>query len=772
MSELLNLGGSWRLCYAPEECLQPQTPREVLDAGWQEVEALVPGNVELDLVRAGLVQDPFYGANCYDFRKYEFYNWWFFKTFIVPPYAGDSGLYLRFEGIDTYADIWLDDQLVAKTANMLISHDVDITSIAEPGQKMTLAVHIHSTVNRARQEPFPVGIASWSPWGQEMAVVRKPPHSFGWDISARLLSAGLWKEVCLVEKPPERLTEVYYYTLSAGAGRAELGVRYRFCSNRASLAGYTVEVDGKCGTQVFHHEGAAWFTGGHLEFTVENPQLWWPRGYGAPALYEMVFTLKRDGQVVDTRTERFGIRTVQVVRDYSGTDQGEFLVKVNGTPVLVKGTNWVFLDCLHSRDAERLTRAHEAMVDLNCNTVRLWGGNVYESDRFYDLCDETGILVWQDFCFACCVYPQHQAFFDEVEREAAQVLIRLRNHPCMFVWSADNEVDAMYFERRQTLPHARYNAISREVLPRAVAMHDPYRDYIPSSPYVPEERDSIFDVPEQHTWGNRDYFKCDFYKNSTSHFTGEIGYPGSPSVSSIKRFLPPEELSVACSHSEAWTAHSTDYLPAGRRPFDRIALVVRHVEVLFGSVPEDFGDFVLASQISQAEAFKYFIERTRLKKWRTTGILWWNLLEGWPQFSEALVDYYFEKKIAYHYVRRVQQPICLIMDEPAEWEYPLVISNDSNTDAMVRYCVKDGESGEIYAEGEVLSRANENNQLMALTAVTGQKKLFLLEWEIGGQRFGNHYTAGYAPMDLAQYRRWLAEIERLERPFSAEQCCK
>jgi len=422
-----------------------------------------------------------------------------------------------------------------------------------------------------------------------------------------------------------------------------------------------------------------------MEIDIPDPLLWNPTGYGEPNLYKVTFELLKDGRTIDTREERVGIRKVEIEKCYGGTDAGEFMFKVNGTRIFVKGTNWVFLDCMHSRDLQRLPRTHELLTDIGCNMVRMWGGNIYENDAFYDLCDEKGILIWQDFGMACAIYSQYDDFADVIGKEAAKTIIRLRNHASLAMWAGDNEVDQIYLAAGQKLPHARYNRISREVLPRAVAMHDPYREYTASSPYIPENL-TDYAVPEQHNWGPRDYFKSDFYKNSSAHFISETGYHGCPSEATLREFIPEGELWPFSEQSLAWAMHSTENIWADRRDYDRNVLMFNQVRTLFEKIPGDIRSFIQASQISQAEAVKFFIENSRIQKWRRSGILWWNLIDGWPQTSDAVVDYFYRKKLAYYYIKRVQQPLLMLIGESDAWAHRVVLSNDGSKTFM--YAIK------------------------------------------------------------------------------------
>jgi beta-mannosidase len=271
-------------------------------------------------------------------------------------------------------------------------------------------------------------------------------------------------------------------------------------------------------------------------------------------------------------------------------------------------------------------------------------------------------------------------------------------------------------------------------------------------------------LPEQHLWGPRDYYKSRFYNESTAHFASEIGYHGCPNVSSIKKFISPD-CWWPYQGNVQWRIHATDCSINPGAAAYRVKLMADQVKELFGFEPATLETFALASQISQAEAKKYFIELFRLAKWRRTGIIWWNLLDGWPQFSDAVVDYYFTKKLAYHYIKRVQQPLCIMVDEPENWHCRVVAGNDTLTEKRGTYRVWDSDSGETLLGGGFTAIANQNTHLGNIPVSHGEHRLFLIEWEIGTAKYGNHYLFGKLPFSYEQYAAWLNKIACLPEPF-------
>jgi beta-mannosidase len=783
----------WLLYHFEEGAIPVTCPEDLTAAGLTPIPAAVPGNVELDLERAGQIPDPFYAANIMALRPLETHEWWYVREFVPPTLpTGAVGCDLVFEGLDALATVWLNGVEVGRADNMLIAHRFDVTAVLRPGETNTLAVRIGSAVNAAQRFRYDAASMSWE--GREEGLfIRKAPHVWGWDIMPRAVSAGIWRSVYLEPRPPDAIEQLYFWTESVNAEGAVLGVRYQFRTAVRSLApGLALRVRGvtEDGLHRFERLQPVEFFAGGFRVSAPGARLWWPHGYGDPVLYLVKVELLHDGQVIAETTERIGIRTVELQRtevaappvaqraaadgaarlDVPPDPAGHFRFVVNGEPIMVKGSNWVPLDAYHSRDAGRVAQALDLFADLGCNMVRCWGGNVYEDHAFFDRCDELGLLVWQDFAFACCRYPQTEDFLGQVRREAEAVVEKLRNHPSLALWCGDNEVDQAFISAGLSPEH---NRLTREVLLQVAHRCDPFRTYIPSSPYISpaaaREPEPYAAAPEQHLWGPRGYYKGAFYTDHRAGFIGEIGYHGCPNVSSIRRFIAPDAL-WPWQDNPQWQAHAVyHWLSPETMQRDRIALMANQVRELFGEVPDDLQDFAFASQIVQAEAKKFFIEATRMRKWRTSGILWWNVLDGWPQFSDAVVDYYFGVKLAYHYIRRVQQPVAVMIGEPGPGKYlPVVVGNDSRADADVRFTVRDADSRATLAEGALRIPANQNWQVARIRAYASDQRLFLIEWESGDERFGNHYLIGSPPFSLARYRAWLPAIAALVRPFDAE----
>jgi beta-mannosidase len=789
----ISLDGDWRLAYLKEGKIAHPDGLAATDLDC--VPARVPGNVELDLVRAGIIPDPFYADNVRRLRPLEFYEWWYTREFEIPKHAAGEHWDLVFAGLDTLATVWVNGVEVGHAANMLIEHRFDVTGVLKPGETNHIAVRLGSALNYARRFHYDA-VAVGAEQREEGLFIRKAPHVWGWDIMPRVVSAGIWRPVWLEPRSANAIEQLYYWTAHVTADGALLGVHFQFRTDLPTPDGLALRFHGRCGEHSFEYEWPVEFIAGRCQIPVPGARLWWPKGYGDPNLYTVRATLVQGDEVLAERVDRIGIRKLVVDRtemagavwsppaaagDTARIDTppdlaSHFVFYVNDEPIMVKGSNWVPLDALHSRDAERVEEAVELFDDLGCNMIRCWGGNVYEDHAFFDLCDQRGILVWQDFAYACSRYPQTDTFLAQVREEAQAVVEKLRNHPSLALWCGDNEIDVMY-QGVKLSPEQ--NRLTREVIPQVVHRCDPYRHYVPSSPYVPPSVADAFGehqawrhAPEQHLWGPRGYYKGPFYMQHSAHFIGEIGYHGCPNVSSIRRFISPEKLWPWVDNDE-WQVHSVYHWQHKAIARDRIQLMANQVRELFGVIPDNLDEFALASQITQAEAKKFFIESTRLRKWHTSGILWWNVIDGWPQFSDAIVDYYMGKKLAYHYIWRVQRPISVIVGEPGPGKYlPLVVSNDTRCPAEVRCRVWDADSDETVVEGTFTVPANQNWQVGRIRTYASDQRLYLIEWDVGGHQVGNHYLAGSPPFSLQRYQGWLPAIAALARPFDPDQVAR
>jgi beta-mannosidase len=747
----LSLNGTWQMFHTEQE-LSITTWEGFLAAPAKQLPATVPGNFELDLFAAGEIADPFVGMTMKELYALETHHVWYAREFEVELVEHQTP-FIKFDASDCYARYYLNGSLVGESDNALVDHEFPIGHLLKEGRN-ELIVHFRPAYLEAKKFDYPAGLEAFST-NFESLHVRKAPHSYGWDIMPRALSAGLWRDVSIIWKPIERLEELYLETLLLTDERAQLRLFYR--GHFASLdAIYEVEVIGK-GTQTsFHQRERVFFEAGQLVFFADNPQLWWPRGRGEAHLYDVTVHLFKNGEEIDSSQFKHGIRSVALERTSTTNEkgEGEFCFWVNGEKIFILGNNHVPLDAYHSRDLSHTRPYFDMLEELGCNMLRCWGGNVYESDLFYDLCDEKGILVWQDFAMACAAYPQDEEFQTKFAQEATKVVKRLRQHACIALWAGDNECDSSGHRRRRATDNPNRNIVTRQTLPGVLYQHDPGREYLPSSPYIDEEgyKTTLGYLPEQHPWGPRDYYKNEYYSQTLCHFASEMGYHGCPSPESIRKFTTPEN--VWPPQNDEWLLHASSPYPGYDQYDYRVPLMAKQIFDVFGTKPESLEEFSRQSQFVQAEAKKFFIELFRTAKWRRTGIIWWNLRDGWPQTSDAVVDYYNTKKLAFEYIKRAQQPLLITFCEPQNGNLELVACNDQRHDLSLTYRVWNVTTGAVVQTGTACAAGDAVTLLMNVPYDDKEQCFYAIEWESALGVAKNHYLAGKPPFSPQQYSEW------------------
>ncbi|MDR1600180.1 MAG: hypothetical protein LBS11_10000 [Oscillospiraceae bacterium] len=763
----IRLNGEYRLLYTDEQ----ENP-EGFD-GARSVMAVVPGNVEIDLARSGELPDIFFGKNVQLLKPYEFYKWRYERSFDAPAPLRGERAFLRFEGVDCVASYFLNGEMFAKSENALVEHRFDVTGLLRQGSN-DLAVELRSPMLRAAEYQLDADCDAMTT-NKESLRIRKAPSCYGWDIMPRTLSAGLWRGVSLEIEGENEITQLYLAaaSISEDGREARIVCVFGAKTNAPRFEGLSLRLtgtlNGGTASDTFSYERRLYFTRDRMEFTIDNPKLWYPNGYGDANVYTVKAEMLLHGEALCEKTTTLGVRVVELNRaDIIDATGGSFQFIINGQPVFCKGSNWVPADAMHSRDASRYADMLELWTDTGSNILRCWGGSVYEDHAFYEECDRRGIMVWQDFSMACGHYPRDEAFQAVLRDEAEKVTRKLREHPSIILWSGDNECDGG--------PDPDANVLTRQVLPDVLRRLDPFRPYLPSSPYMStavarlaREKGVSPEVlmPETHLWGPRDYFKSSFYTRANGYFTSETGYHGCNSIRSIKSFISPDKLWPWRDNDE-WAVHAAEMDGLGGPYSHRIKLMADQIHELFGIDPDNLEDFALASQISQAEAKKFFIELPRVKKWRRTGVIWWNMIDGWPQFSDAVVSYDFVKKLAYYYIKRSQRPLCLMISEPQDWHVRLVAGNDTLRPREGSCRVWDADTNETLYMGNFSAKANESTRVARIRVSHGEHRLFLIEWESDGVKGYNHYVLGSPPWSFERYKGWLGKIAALDGSFDAQ----
>ena len=768
----LSLDGEWRLDYfpQPDDGAVRQLP---LPVPFKTVKAAVPGNCELDLVNAGELPPPELGMNVLKLRPYEGYQWLYSKTFAKPEIAAGQRAMLRFEGIDTLADIFLNGKKIGETSNMLIPHEFNVTKLLKDGENK-LEVLIRSVMCEAQY--MTIGELGYS-MGDSLADAepfRKAGHMGGWDIFPRAFVSGLWRGVSIEVQSPVRIDQTAWIVRAVGVStrRADLMVTCRVQAPFRHIGNgnikYTISRNGKA-VKEFTRRFDTYQN--FASFFVENVDLWWPRGMGEPALYDASIEVIGDnGETLAKHSEKIGFRTVKLEReDVYGPDRpGQFLFRINGEPCYVRGSNWVPLDSFHGRDGQFLKSTLEMFAELNCNMVRVWGGGVYEPDEFFDFCDANGLMVWQDFMTGCSVFPQNDEYAKATEEEVRTIVLKYRNRASIVLWSGNNENDCAFRWKLGALARDPNNErSSRSTIPNVLYEFDVTRPYLPSSPYEsPDVVAKKAKSSEMHLWGARAYYKVPYYTNSPCWFASEMGYHGMPNRALLEKVMSKDAVypwkgkpaKFEKDHrklewNDEWLLRASN--PLLRRDNSLIRrndLMTNQIRIMFGGVDTDLDTFIEQSQTVQAEAMKTFCELFRSRKFtRFNGLVWWNVRDGWPQLSDAVVDYYGGKKPAYYALKAVQQDqLAMLRDDHSAWAV-----NDTRRPVKGHATYRDKVSGKILLDCDYEIAANSKTQL-GTVPFSGQG-LIEIEYQVEGKSYRNHFLYGEPPFKWAEVKEWMKD---------------
>lgn len=624
------------------------------------VPAEVPGTVHTDLLRAGLINDPYLDDNETKLRWMHDVDWRYQTTLTLPAAAPRERVDLVLDGVDTVSSISLGGRELGKTANMHRSYRFDIRPEADDSER-NLAVDLRSATAYAEELRELLGDRPSAYHPVPFNFVRKMACSFGWDWGPDLRTAGLWKDVRIERWSVARLAEVRpLVTVAAdGTGHVEAHITIEH-SGLEDARELTVKasVHGQTSTAII----AAGTNAAVVSLDVPDAPLWWPAGYGEQPLSSLQVELfdASAPTLLDSWERRVGFRNVEV--DTSPDDIGTaFTVKINGKAVFVKGANWIPDDHFLTRiTRSRLDRRLDQALGANLNLLRIWGGGIYETEDFYDACDERGILVWQDFLLACAAYPEESPLWEELEAEARENVVRLASHPSLVIWNGGNENVWGHEDwgwKEELAGRSWGDRYAHELLAGIVAELDPTRPYCDNSPYSPGQKPEDIhpndpDHGTHHQWEVWNRIDYSAYRNDVPRFCSEFGFQGPPTWRTLTDFVhasdggplvnadDPKEDPVFLIHQKADDGNGK--LDRGLAP---------HL-----GVPENFEDWHWATQLNQARAVRYAIEHYRSWWPRTAGAIVWQLNDCWPVTSWAAVDSQERPKPLWHGLRQANAP--------------------------------------------------------------------------------------------------------------------
>lgn len=635
----IDLNGEWEVCAVDTYATLPAHAQRTL--AWMS--AVVPGTIHTDLLRHGIIPDPYYRMNENEVQWVENVQWKYRRTFDVDAsILKERWIVLVADGLDTYAAILLNGKKIGSADNMFVHHRFDIKRYVKAGNN-TIEILFDSPVARSKaleRKHGKLQVALES----HRVYVRKAQYSFSWDWGPKLTTSGIWKAISIEawSGPILRNPVVRTVGLKKKSATIELSVEIENCTAPMQV---TAKIEG----EYFSSEIVKRATSSTLRFrmVIDHPNIWWPNGYGAQPLYSATLSaVDHKGNSTTVKTT-FGIRTVELLQE-KDKEGKSFVIVVNGEKIFCKGADWIpsdnFLPRIPDSTYERLlTMARDA----NMNMIRVWGGGIYEQDRFYDLCDRLGLLVWQDFMFACGEYPQTAWFLNSVRDEAAQAVIRLRNHPSLALWCGNNECEWLFCTENpeKTADDMIGAVIFKRLLPDVVGKYDGTRPYWRSSPFGSGFPNGESDG-NHHQWQVWSFWK-DFheYEKTNARFVTEFGFQAPATLPTW----------VECTE------------PGDRHPQHRV--IEHHNKQVEGQerlfrfqaahyvVGRDFSDFVYRGQLVQANALKSAVEHWRRRKFNTAGALFWQLNDCWPVSSWAVIDSALRPKAAYYYAKRFFAPV-------------------------------------------------------------------------------------------------------------------
>ena len=675
--------------------------RKLGDEEWSP--ATVPGCNFLDLLSAGAIEDPFYRDNETKLQWIEEADWEYTLRFHVSENVLERDCVdLVFEGLNVYADVFLNGVHLRSTDNMFREYRTACKTLIREGEN-ELRILFHSPITRTRPLEQENGFSypaenDASP--EKLSVfTRKAPYQYGWDWGPRFVTSGVWRPVYLESYDRARILSVRHAidTLNEDEALVEFVVEI----DVQESGFFTLSTN--CTEQgVDAAETTADLALGQnqlrLKIRIPNPDLWWPQGMGDQPLYTFAIALTHDDVSVSEQSLRIGLRTLEFVQD-TDPDGEVFCFRVNGEPVFMRGANYIPQDSFpERRSAADYERVMDDAVDANMNMLRIWGGGIYENDLFYELADERGLLIWQDFMFACTLYPTSDEFLQGVRGEVEHQVRRLRHHACLALWCGNNEVELgikawgwpdtfSYDEAWYEKLKQEYDLLFRNLIPRIVETEDPSRRYLSSSPvgdWADVEDDKRGDSHYWGVWHGGEPFEA--YEERVPRFMSEFGFQSLPLMESIRHYTEEKDRTIDGSVMAIHQKHSR-----GNR------IIRTHMEAEYG-LPEDLDRFAFLSQIQQANGLKKAFSAHRIAKPYCMGTLFWQLNDCWPVASWSCIDYYGRKKALFYEAKRCFTPFAVFL-KSRDGQITVHIVNDllQTVETEVRVTLS-GFDGEVHSE--------------------------------------------------------------------------
>ena len=665
--------------------------------------ATIPGTVQTDLLNLGAIPDPFKGNNEDSIQWVSGKDWTYRTTFSVASEVLPKKHFLAFQGLDTYATVFLNDSLILTANNAFRSWEIDVTDLLQQENRLRVLFQPVDSIEQNEAEKL-----SYTLPESPRVFTRKAQFQYGWDWGPKIKTMGIWRDISLISYDKIRLSDVYIETNEINASEANLTAHITLDSDLHDFCDIVIENVTTGEIKKVNQELYGPSTIYKIPLSIKDPKLWWTHNLGAPFLYEFKITIKKKQQIISSEVQKIGLRTIELVTEKDSIGES-FFFKLNGKPVYMKGANYIpqniFLPEVTQKDREKLITD---VVDANMNMLRVWGGGVYENDLFYDLCDEKGVLVWQDFMFACAMYPGDTAFIENVKQEAIENVKRLRKHPSIALWCGNNENSEGWArwgwaDDKTTGERAKiwsdYHAVFRHVLPRVVDSLHSSVNYWESSPKYGRGDKRYKTEGDAHDWWVwHDGYPFEHFEKEIPRFMSEFGFQSFPSYEAIQFFT--EQDSIAISHP-SFTTH---------QKHSRGFQLIKEYMARDYPVPENDREYVYVSQLLQAYGITKGIRAQRKAKPYNMGSLYWQLNDCWPVVSWSSIDGLGNWKALHYRAKRAFENRLILAWEAGEY-LNVTVADDALTSitGTLRVAIKDFE-GNLVKEQTLYNYQTDRNK--------------------------------------------------------------
>ena len=701
-------------------CTQPNQTLSLNETNWEFAQlgthsfkpATVPGTIQTNLLAQGDIPDPFLLSNEDSIQWVSATDWEVRTKFsLSKKQHRKKNHILRFEGLDTYADIFLNDSLIATANNAFRTWEIDVSAILKVENKLRVVFRSTDTIETQKAAELAYTLPE-----APRVFTRKPQFQYGWDWGPTIKTMGIWRNVSLLSYNEIRLKDAFLQTERITDTLATLtGI---FDVQTPEYANCTFEITNKTTRESFRFPAEIYGPEStyFFEIPVKNPKLWWTHNLGAPFLYDFTIRLKHNNVVVDSVSKKVGIRTIQLVTEKDSIGEG-FYFKLNGKKVYMKGANYIpqhiLLPEVSHNDREKLLND---VVAANMNMLRIWGGGVYEDDAFYNICDAKGILLWQDFMFACAMYPGDAAFLANIKAEAIDNVKRLRQHPSIALWCGNNENSEGWHrwgwqddktEAQKEEIWKNYQNVFNKILPHVVDSLHPTISYWESSPkYGRGDKRYQFEGDAHDWWVWHDGVPFEHFEESVPRFMSEFGFQAFPSYETILQFTQSDSIDISHPSFETHQKHSRGF-----------QLIQEYMQRDY-RVPTNTKDYVYVSQLLQAYGISKGILAHRRAKPYNMGTLYWQLNDCWPAVSWSSIDGLGNWKALHYKARRAFEDRLLIAwEEDEKLKITIVDDTFESLQDTLKLAIKDfkGITIKEHTVYNVKTNIRENEVFMELS---------------------------------------------------------